>query len=213
MMYALCKTEKRNTPLMVTLTYPDEFNPHPRVWARDIKVFLQRLGREFPSAAGFWREELKRRKTGKNIGKIAPHFHLLVWGVDYIDMWSFVAHAWWAVVGSMNDKHLKAGTRVDVVHSVDGIKRYASKYASKADDEKELYLEASKLGPVGRVWGMFNQDKIPWSECYEMETTNAQANDLLRLMRRYAHLKMRSNTPSMTIMVNDPLQWMRPLLC
>lgn len=213
MMYTLCQTKKSEKPLMVTLTYPDKFNPDPRVWKRDLKAFFQRLGRENPNAAAVWREELKVRKSGESVGQVAPHFHLLIWGVEYIEMWRFVRLAWWGVVGSENDNHLKAGTRVEVIHSADGVKRYASKYASKSEGDQDLYLEACKRGAVGRVWGIFNSEKIPWSTCDELQTTNQEVNNLLRLMRRYAHLKMRSNTSSMTLMVNDPWQWLRPLIC
>lgn len=213
MMYMLCQTKKLEKPLMVTLTYPDKFNQNPRIWKRDLKVFLQRLGREYPKAGAIWREELKVRKSGESVGQVAPHFHLLVWGVEYVEMWRFVALAWWGAVGSANDNHLKAGTRVEVIRSADGVKRYAAKYASKSEGDEDLYLEACKRGAVGRVWGIFNSEKIPWSTCDELETSDQATFNLIRLMRRYAHLKMRSNTPSMTLMVSDPWQWLRPLIC
>lgn len=213
MMYMLCQTKKQKKPLFVTLTYPDIFSQNPKTYKRDLKVFFQRLMREYPTAGAVWRLEFKRRLTGTYKGDPAPHFHLLVWGVEYKAMKCFVKDAWWGAVGSENEDHHKAGTKVEVVRHKDGVKRYASKYASKNNEDNELFLEVSKRGAPGRVWGIFNSNNIPWSQCFEIETDNQAVIKLFRLMRRYAHLKMRSNTPSMTLMVNDPMQWIRPLIC
>jgi hypothetical protein len=74
-------------PHFVTLTYPDEFPiGNYRQWKRDLFALLDRLERKHPQAAAFWRIEKKRRLTGINAGKIAPHFHLLVWGLP--DAWT-----------------------------------------------------------------------------------------------------------------------------
>jgi hypothetical protein len=40
---------------------------------------LKRLHRACPEACGFWRIEWKARKSGLHVGKLFPHFHLLVW--------------------------------------------------------------------------------------------------------------------------------------
>lgn len=213
MMYRLCEVKRSSAPLFVTLTYPDLYDKNPRRWKRDLKTFFQRLKRDYPGSSAFWRLELKRRISGNSQGQIAPHFHLLTWGVSFLHMLNFIKVAWWQVVGSGNEDHYKAGTNVQVVRTENGVKRYAAKYASKNEDEENLFVEVQKVGAVGRLWGIFNRPGIPWADCETIITSNEEVYKLLRLMRRYSHLKMRAKTPSMTLMVNDPSQWKRPLRC
>jgi hypothetical protein len=73
-------------PYFVTATLPDDvFDDDVASFAKKAKVwmdaFLKRLRRVCPSACGFWRIEWKARETGKHVGKLFPHFHLLVWGL------------------------------------------------------------------------------------------------------------------------------------
>ncbi len=68
-------------PQFITLTYADEFPTDPAVWKRDLDTLLKRTRRSFPKAAGFWKLEMKERQSGKNAGQLAPHFHILLWGV------------------------------------------------------------------------------------------------------------------------------------
>lgn len=75
-------------PLFVTLTLPDDcYVPSITEFAKVAKslldVWLKRLGRICPSASGFWRIEWQTRKSGPLEGKVFPHFHLMLWGVEY----------------------------------------------------------------------------------------------------------------------------------
>jgi len=81
LMRALAKTRRDLLPVFVTLTYPDNFPGDPAVWKEHLKIWLKRLKREHPKAAGFWKLELKARKSGQSVGQVAPHFHLLMWGL------------------------------------------------------------------------------------------------------------------------------------
>ena len=73
-------------PYFLTLTLPDdvfcddvsEFARRGKVW---LDVFLKRLRRVCGTAAGFWRMEWKARQSGAHVGRLFPHFHLLVWGL------------------------------------------------------------------------------------------------------------------------------------
>lgn len=82
-MQRLAMTRTEQLPLFCTFTYPDRYPNQPEVWKRDLKVMCQRMAREFPGFSGFWRLELKERQSGENVGQIAPHFHLLAWGVPW----------------------------------------------------------------------------------------------------------------------------------
>ena len=78
---ALSRTQRDKLPVFVTLTYPDGFPGDPRRWKDDLKAWLKRVVRQFPDCAGFWKLELKARLSGSNQGEVAPHFHLLLWGL------------------------------------------------------------------------------------------------------------------------------------
>jgi hypothetical protein len=73
-------------PYFLSATLPDDvFDDDVASFAKKAKVwmdsFLKRLKRVCPSACGFWRIEWKARLTGKHVGKLFPHFHLLIWGL------------------------------------------------------------------------------------------------------------------------------------
>ncbi|MEI6297692.1 MAG: hypothetical protein WCO84_08730, partial [bacterium] len=78
---SLRKLELKALPHFVTLTYPDHYPTDERVWKRDLDVFLKRIRRKFSKASGFWKMELKERQSGEQAGTVAPHFHLLIWGL------------------------------------------------------------------------------------------------------------------------------------
>jgi len=74
-------------PYFVTATLPDDvFNDDVASFAEAAKTwldtFLKRLRRASPKASGFWRIEWQSRKSGLHVGKLFPHFHLLVWGLS-----------------------------------------------------------------------------------------------------------------------------------
>jgi hypothetical protein len=68
-------------PHFIGLTYPDEFTPQPQQWKRDLDTFFKRVRRQFPDAAAVWHLEQEPRKSGTHLGELAPHFHILLWGV------------------------------------------------------------------------------------------------------------------------------------
>jgi len=50
------------------------------------------MQRRWPGAAIIWKLEFKERQSGKNKGKIAPHYQLLVFGVPW--RFRFPSGAW-----------------------------------------------------------------------------------------------------------------------
>jgi len=132
-------------PIFVTLTYPSDYSSDFRVWKRHLDNFCRRLLRKWPQAAIIWRLEFQERG--------APHFHLLVFGVDYIPF-NWVARAWYEVVGSGDDKHLRAGTRVEKIRSWRAAFAYASKYLAKEDVTEQR---------TGRIWGVYGRANLPLS--------------------------------------------------
>jgi len=177
-------------PLFITLTYPKEFPKENEVYKADLEKFIKRLVYRFPKVAGFWRLEFQKRG--------APHYHLLIWGLPFSSaIKKYISWIWFKVVGSEDEKHLKAGTQVARVRSWRGVMFYAGKYMAKMDN---IEFE------TGRVWGYFNAGYIPWSSVEVLELTQEKVVKLMRLMRRYAHIKAR-DFPSLTIFINNPKRW------
>ncbi|MFO1514333.1 MAG: hypothetical protein U1F83_15730 [Verrucomicrobiota bacterium] len=68
-------------PLFGTTTYPDIFPDDAAKFKRDLETLIERLKRRFPKIGLVWRLEFQTRKSGVNVGKVAPHFHWLLWNV------------------------------------------------------------------------------------------------------------------------------------
>ena len=81
LMRKLARIRSDALPVFITLTYPDAFIREPKRWKRDLDAFVKRVRRFFPGACGFWKLEMKARQSGRNVGQLAPHFHILLWGV------------------------------------------------------------------------------------------------------------------------------------
>lgn len=157
-------------PLFVTLTYPGEWPGNPRRWKRDLDVWLGRLRRAHPEAWAVWRLEPQRRG--------APHYHLLVFGLPRLEA-AWLSRSWFEVVGSGDERHLRAGTQVQRVESWRRVIRYASKYLAK---EVEELPDAWQHG-VGRWWGVHNR-KQAHRDAYEVELGSRGFYRLRRVVRR-----------------------------
>lgn len=191
LMRTLAKIEKTNLPVFVTLTYPGEWVDQPEAWKRHLKNWIARLIYRFPAACGVWRLEFQKRG--------APHYHLLIWGVSYQDLRQFASLAWFQVVGSGDERHLRAGTQVARLHSWRGVMAYASKYLGKVDGDPGQN--------VGRHWGAFARPNLPWAQMSITELTDRQAKSLIRYLRHYAHIGPRMFY-SLTVFVCNPSRWL-----
>lgn len=193
-MRIIASLERGERPIFVTMTYPDIFPGELSKWKRDIDVFGKRLARRHPEAGFLWRIEFKERKSGVSAGEIAPHFHLLVYGAGYRDLLGWVPAAWWSVVGSANEAHLRAGTRVERIHSWGGVMRYVGKYIAKEEDYPEDWC--------GRAWGIIGRASLPWAVEIIISLTGDQAKKLVRLGRKMIKAKGRSFSYGLTWIVN-----------
>ena len=169
--------------VFTTLTYPDNFPAEPDRWKRDLDTFLKRVARAYPDAYGIWRLECKARKSGKNRGKVAPHYHLLVCGIKNLKEWrEFIQTAWFEVVGSGDAKHAKAGTEASRVQTSRHAMHYVSKYCAKMDDDTPITAEGEPM-PIGKWWGKFGDaDNAP---SLSMEIGYEELCELRRLAARY----------------------------
>lgn len=150
LMRKLSMVKTKFVPKFLTLTYPSEFPKDPEKWKRDKDAFWKRALRKFPEIGWIWKIEPQKRA--------APHFHMLVWGVDLEEFMSFAPLAWYQVVGSNDPKHLlwhegKLGNGnqhcVQALKSFKGAKAYASKYLAKVvGEDAEMWDDG-----IGRWWG------------------------------------------------------------
>jgi len=215
----LAEVKRDKLPVFVTLTYPDDYPGDPKQWKKDIHWLFTRLVRAFEAACGAWRMELKRRESGEiNEGEIAPHFHMLVWGVKCKELLDWICENWYEIAGGGDINHLywhqgllHNKPCVQEVHSLGGVRKYTSKYVAKEEEEQDVYKElVDRWGSIGRVWGFFNKEAIPWSECETLYIPNKEVCQLIRYMKRYMGMRHgRRSCPSLRMMCNDPGQWRR----
>jgi hypothetical protein len=81
-----------------------------------------------------------------------------VWGGLYaIQKW--FSKNWYEVVKSGDEKHLRAGTNVQVVRTWRGVISYAAKYLGKAC----IFVDqqTGEVLSVGRFWGVWSKKKPP----------------------------------------------------
>jgi hypothetical protein len=157
-------------PLFVTLTYPGEWPGDPVRWKRDLETWLHRLRRAHPEAWAVWRLEPQKRG--------APHYHLLVFGLATLPK-EWLSETWFEVVGSGDERHLRAGTQVQRVESWRRVIGYAAKYLAKEICE----LPATWQAGVGRWWGVHNR-KCARREAMQIELQGQEFYRVRRVLRR-----------------------------
>jgi hypothetical protein len=140
LLFATVRTDVKARSLLVTLTYPEVFPDCST--ARGHRAALEkRIKRRWSDACIIWRLELQKRG--------APHFHLMILGVDWIPC-QWLSQAWYEVVGSGDPKHLKSGTNVQRARN----EYAASKYLEKAILERYLSKSGQDDDVDGRSWGV-----------------------------------------------------------
>lgn len=159
-------------PILVTLTYPDEFPTDGPTTKGHLDAFLKRLYRFNSEVSAIWKVEPQKRG--------APHYHLLVFNMRYLPK-DWVATAWASVVDSGDAKHLHAGTRVEQVYTYKGVVSYATKYICKR-------VEDDKNWTVGRWWGVHNRKRLP-VDVEEYSLSDEQYYKLRRIYQAYMHSK------------------------
>jgi len=93
--------------------------------------------------------------------------------------------AWYYVVGSHNTAHFLAGCRVEKIRTWGGVLSYCSKYMSKTDSENFLADV-----PLGRSWGIFNKENLPWAKIIELPLSDDAGVRLRRIAVRYLSRKL-----------------------
>ncbi len=174
---AIPKAEVTRGMLFVTLTYPGEWSQNARVWKRDLDKFGKRFRRRFPAGAFVWKLEPQPKRK-------APHYHLIVTGIKFVSK-DWLSRAWYDSVGSKDERHLRAGTQVQIVHSHRGVLSYAAKYTAKHQT-----LPAEWQAP-GRWWGVIARDNLGISWVWA-PLTDYQFWSATRILRKLISARPRS---------------------
>jgi len=144
--------------VFVTLTYPDhvlretyrERSSDRAVWVRYLEGHVDK------PCPIVWRIEWEERKSGAYTGKLCPHFHLMVFGVRFVD--HELVRDWWRKATRAGEGPLI--TDVKAIYNEDGACRYLSKYVSKyrSLDISTYHNSGIKFG---RHWGILRKELIP----------------------------------------------------
>jgi hypothetical protein len=101
-------------------------------------------------------------------------------GHTFMSFFDWVSLAWYHVVGTGNLDHFLAGCSVERIRTWGGVLSYCAKYMSKADAE-DFMTDV----PVGRSWGIFNRECMPWAKIVELDLADDVGNRVRRIARRY----------------------------
>ena len=166
-------------PLFVTLTYPAKF-PTVEDAKRHIQLICKCIKRAFPGAGLIWKLEPQQRG--------APHFHILLWGVELEEFRAWLPLQWHRIAGNGDVLHLlwhqgklsKNEHCVQRVHSQNGVMKYASKYLGKT-----FKVAGWAEQWTGRFWAIVNRENIPFGELVQEEVTDKKALEIIRYARKF----------------------------
>ncbi len=147
-------------PLFVTLTYPGDFPLDRRAYKRDLDVFGKSLRRVVPKVAIIWRLEFQKRG--------APHYHLILFNMPDLNAGDrltrfrgWLSKRWFEIVGSGDQRHLRAGTQAVYVDNMRAVWTYVSKYCAKVEPQDgQIDLVSQMLQTAGRAWGVIGKDNL-----------------------------------------------------
>lgn len=201
-------------PIFVTLTYPSDFPLDAAQWKKHFDKWCKRLHRKYPYAGLIWRLEPQKRG--------APHYHCLVYGLAMRldgEIHSWFHTSWYECVGSGDLKHLRRGVDLRMCQGMAAVRKYVGKYLGKVQAATRIVSadgEVLDWMKVGRWWGVRYAPNLPWSSVVGGHILSTRdAVKLMRYLRRYLHGQgvkyKRSNVDSMTVFVNNPVQWVSNL--
>lgn len=158
----------------VTLTYSDDTIAWDGEKAKaHLRALFERLRRAAPEASAVWRMELKPRLTGRFIGQIVPHFHMLVFGADDLERpqagvrknyTGWFNENWAGVIGHYDyyrrDGRHDLNTEDKQIANSRQAMYYVAKYAAKIEDDGSS-LGNDAYPHAGRFWGVHNKDFLP----------------------------------------------------
>lgn len=109
---------------------------------------------------GIWRCEWKKRKSGRYVGQVMPHIHVIYFKIPYLDKKDITA-AWARAIGWAG----QVSCKVKGIKNLRMTLNYVSKYIAKLDDLCNLDIVSYLAGSVtGRPWGIYRKDMMPMAD-------------------------------------------------
>lgn len=181
----------------LTLSYPDriDWTDFPTRQSH-ISNFQTHLRRYYKKPIGFlWRIEWRVRQSGKCVGLIAPHFHLLVFGAPMltkVNVWN-----WW--MDSIGE-HVYADVDVEELYNATRVGLYIAKYASK--DSPLLGYDANLGKEIsGGAWGKRYESSIARFPVIKWRVRiNEKVEAVMREARGYAECERLGYNDSFTVL-------------
>jgi hypothetical protein len=204
----------------VTLTYPAIWPASPLEWKRHLQAFQKRLTRAFGKIPAIWKLEPQRRG--------APHNHIILLmpeamcvglvivgkakrGKRIVTRWAggelsnfreWLSRAWYEIVASGDEKHLRAGTNCEPLEAWGKVVAYAAKYLGK-----ECYFHAAdgSTQKVGRFWGVWRREEFPvrWDSVLLSFDKWSKLRRTIRRMNKASRMShLRGRAKSATVFVS-----------
>ena len=156
----------------VTLTYPAAFPCDGKKTKKHLNAFLQYLRRK--GIKFTWVLEFQLRG--------APHYHIVI--SDFIHK-DDLSRVWFKIVGSGDEKHLRAGTGIEAIKSKGHLYGYLSNYVKKLEQK----TPPEGFENVGRFWGASR--KLLTCAIYQKINHYYKLARMIRLIHKWykAHLR------------------------
>jgi hypothetical protein len=167
--------------LFITLTYSRDF-PTRGQNRNHLDRFIRRLLRRYPEACIVWSLEYQRRG--------APHYHLLVLGVDEIP-WQWLKQKWNEVIASDCLTWAAATISISSVKDVDSIIGYLTEHGRSERIPEEH---------IGRFWGVRGRADLYMARREEALISGPEMVQLRRVLDNLKLARVRSyRTPKLRI--------------
>jgi len=206
MMRKVARLEVENCTFL-TLTYPARYPP-PCEAKNNLRAFLERIRRRFPLSSAIWRLEFQRRG--------ASHFHLLVFNMPYVPHEDI--QRWWAEIVSEYVDDWLPRVNLRYVSGKDGVMRYVAKYAAKLQasfgsyfsNGSYLHAVTGELSKLGRVWGVFNRDHLPYAQRFYhvLEVVTGLSVKRCKLLMSQAWPELPTDTPQGACVFAERAYWL-----
>lgn len=146
----------------LTTTWRDEVGrPDKEEITRARSAFQKSIERmadcELP---GIWRVEWKKRKSGRYVGQVMPHVHVIYFRIPWLDKMDITA-AWARAIGWAG----RVSCKVKGIKDLRQAMYYISKYVAKLDDLCNLDIVSYLAKNVGgRPWGIYRKPMLPMAD-------------------------------------------------
>ncbi len=161
--------------VFIHLTYPRDYPSDGKKVKKHLDIFIKRLKRYCPNIKFLWIIEFQKRG--------APHYHILV-NQEVNKNW--LSQSWYEVVNSKDERHLRAGTKVELVKSKNHAVAYLINYLKKIDQK----IVPEEYKSVGRFWS-HSAKTLEVNEYIIMGTFKSNKRST-RALRRWYRAKLRS---------------------